>query len=155
MKKSELYTKTNELLAQFEAQFKSKKSFEEFKSQIDELLKPKSGGGVVQYPMIVDNDINYHFCRYSNYYLPESEIVMSKGKSKGYSKKAIALWTKIGRTAQELNNEAMKLLLSGDVEAGKSKAEEAEKLKVDRNKTSMYDEVRSAYEEIKLDNEVK
>jgi len=155
MKKSELYTKTNELLAQFEAQFKSKKSFEEFKSQIDELLKPKSGGGVVQYPMIVDNDINYHFCRYSNYYLPESEIVMSNGKSKGYSKKAIALWTKIGRTAQELNNEAMKLLLSGDVEAGKSKAEEAEKLKVDRNKTSMYDEVRSAYEEIKLDNEVK
>jgi hypothetical protein len=71
-------------------------------------------------------------------------MVMSNGKSKGYSKLAIAKWTKAGKIIQDLNNEAMKLLLEGKTEAGKAKASEAETLKSLRNKTSYYDDVREA-----------
>lgn len=120
-------------------------------SALEELLKPKTGGGVVQYPMIVDNDINYHYCRYTGYYLPESEMVMSKGKSKGYSKKAIAKWTKIGRDAKALEAEAMKLLLAKDFEAGTAKNNEAEELLNNRNKTNQYGDVREDYKDMKLD----
>jgi len=149
MTKNELYKKVSELLSEFEAQFKSKKSFEQFKIEIDNLIKPKSGGGVVQHPMITKNDINYHYCRYTGYYLPESEMVMSNNKSKGYSKKAIRLWTKIGRDVKALNDEAMKLLLAKDLEAGTLKAQEADALKDARNKPESYDSIREVYEDIR------
>jgi len=151
MTKTKLYTEMTELLSKFEADFKSKKQFEAFKNGIDNLIKPKAGGGIVQFPMQTIDDINYHYCRYTEFYLPESEMVMSKEKSKGYSKKAIAKWTKAGKEAQALNDEAMKLLLSGDTEAGKIKANEAEDLKQLRNKAKYYDDVREAYEAIKLE----
>ena len=120
-------------------------------ADIEELLKPKVGGGIAFAPITQDGVI-YHRCRYTEMYLPESEMVMSSGKSKGYSKKAIAKWTKLGKDAQKLNDDAMKLLLSGDTEAGKTKAAEAETLKVTRNDASMYDDVREEYKDIALAN---
>ena len=45
-------------------------------------------------PKEIDGVMNY-FCRFTQAYHPESDIVMSKGKSKGYSKKAISVWNKI------------------------------------------------------------
>lgn len=120
-------------------------------ADIEELLKPKVGGGIAFAP-ITQNGITYHRCRYTEMHLPESEMVMSSGKSKGYSKKAIAKWTKLGKDAQKLNDDAMKLLLSGDTEAGKAKATEAETLKVTRNDASMYDDVRDEYKDIALAN---
>ena len=80
---------------------------------------------------------------------PEYEMVMSNGKSKGYSKKAIGLWNKMGRDAKALNDEAMKLLLSKDLENGTLKAQEADVLKDARNKSESYDSIREAYEDIK------
>lgn len=155
MTKNELYTNVSNLMAEFETQFKSKKSFEQFKVEIDNLIKPKTGGGVVQFPMItiVDEETKeetrYHYCRYTTYYIPEDEIVMSNGKSKGYSKKAIGLWNKMGRDAKALNDEAMKLLLSKDLENGTLKAQEADALKDARNKSESYDSIREAYEDIR------
>ena len=120
-------------------------------ADIEEILKPKVGGGIAFAPITKD-DITYHRCRYTEMYLPESEMVMSSGKSKGYSKKAIAKWTKLGKDVQKLNDEAMQLLLSVDTEAGKTKAAEAETLKVTRNDASMYDDVREEYKDIALAN---
>ena len=151
MTKTKLYTEVTKLMASFEADFKSKKSFNELSNELDKLLKPKAGGGVVQNPMITENDINYYYCRYTGFYIPEDEMVMSQGKSKGYSKKAIAKWTKAGKEVQTLNDIAMKLLLDGKSEEGKSKALEAEELKTNRNNQNYYDDVREEYEAIKLE----
>ena len=49
-----------------------------------------------------------------------------------------------------MNDEAMKLLLAGEVELGKAKAQEAEELKVTRNDASMYDDIREEYKDIAL-----
>lgn len=143
MKKSDVYSQVLEVLVAHKAK-------QPLIDAIAEILKPKTGGGVVQFPMIIDNGINYHYCRYTGYYLPESEMVMSNGKCKGYSKKAIALWTKLGRDAQKLNDEAMQLLLNNQIVEGQDKAKEAEKLKNERNYNTMYDSVRAEYEDIKL-----
>ena len=112
---------------------------------LEALLKPKSGGGVVQYPMKTIDDKNYHYCRYAAIYVVEDEIVLSNGKSKGYSKKAIAKWTKLGKEAQKLNEDAMKLLLANDIENGQKIAQEAEELKNKRNYSSMYEDIKQYY----------
>ena len=148
MTKTKLYTEVVEILNQHKVDTQS-----ELYKEIVELVKPKSGGGVAQHPMKTVDDINYHYCRYTEFYLPEDEMVMSNGKSKGYSKKAIAKWTKTGKTVQSINEAAMKLLLDGDTENGTIKANEAEELKQLRNKPEYYDDVRSEYEDIKLEIE--
>lgn len=117
-----------------------------------ELVAPKSGGGVVQNPIKVVDGTNYHFCRYTELYLPESEMVMSKNKSKGYSKKAIAHWTKAGRDASKMNEEAMKLLLSKKIEEGTKLAQEAEELKLLRNKPEFYSDIVKEYKSIALES---
>lgn len=151
MTKTELYTNVANLMNEYAEQFKSKKQFESFKAQMDELLKPKAGGGVIQFAPITKDGVTYHRCRYTELYLPESEMVMSNGKSKGYSKRAIAVWTKMGREAQALNDEAMKLLLAGDAVTGTLKAQEAEQLKLDRNKPSSYEDLANELAEIALE----
>ncbi len=152
MKKTELYTQVSGLIAQYAEQFKSKKAFNEFSAEIDKLIKPKSGGGIVKNPAIEVDGITYHHCRYTQYYLPESEMVMSNGKSKGYSKKAIALWTKLGKEALSLNEQAMKLLLADKIQEGTELAQKAEELKTLRNSPESYDQVRKEYAEIRLQN---
>lgn len=114
---------------------------------ITNLLKPKTGGGI-SYPPKEIEGVWYHRCRYTELYLPESEMVLSNGKSKGYSKLAIGLWTKLGRDAQKLNDEAMKALLNGDTEHGKALAIEAEALKTNRNNPEMYDDVRAQLQDL-------
>ena len=107
-------------------------------SALDELLKPKSGGGIVQNPMQTINGVNYHYCRYADIYVIESEIVMSNDKSKGYSKKAIAEWTRLGKEVQNLNAQAMAKLLDGDMAEGAKIAADAEALKLARNTPDLY-----------------
>ena len=142
MNKTELYNTIMDILNNHKAK-------PALVAEIEAILKPKVGGGIAFAPITQDG-VTYHRCRYTEMYLPESEMVMSSGKSKGYSKKAIAKWTKLGKDAQKLNDNAMKLLLSGDTEAGKAKATEAETLKVTRNDASMYEDIRSEYKDIAL-----
>ena len=136
--KTELWSQVQEVLVAN----KAKKSLIE---ALEAILKPKTGGGVVQFPMISQNGINYHYCRYCACYIIEDEIVMSNGKSKGYSKKAIAKWTKLGKEAQKLNDEAMKLLLNNQIVEGQDKNKEAEELKNKRNYSTMYEDIRQSY----------
>lgn len=135
MTKTKLWAEVQEILAKHKA---SKKLSEE----LEAILAPKAGGSVAQNPMRTIDGKNYHYCRYSGLYVIEPQMVMSKGKSKGYSKLAIAKWTKAGKIIQELNNEAMRLLLDGKQDEGKAKAKEAEELKVLRNEVKYYSDVR-------------
>lgn len=114
-------------------------------SALDELLKPKSGGGIVQNPMQTINGVNYHYCRYADIYVVESEIVISNGKSKGYSKKAIAEWTRLGKEVQNLNAKAMAKLLDGDMAEGAKIAAEAEALKLARNTPDLYLDIKQYF----------
>ena len=142
MNKTELYNTLMEILNNHKAK-------PALIAEIEALVKPKVGGGIAFAPITQDG-VTYHRCRYTELYLPEAELVMSSGKSKGYSKKAIAKWTKLGKQAQAMNDEAMKLLLAGEVELGKAKAQEAEELKITRNDASMYDDIREEYKDIAL-----
>jgi hypothetical protein len=120
---------------------------------LEAILKPKTGGGVVQYPMKTIDDMNYHYCRYCATYIVESEMVMSNGKSKGYSKKAIAKWTKLGKEAQKLNDEAMKLLLNNQIVEGQDKAKEADELKNKRNYSTLYEDIAEEYRQLGFSTE--
>lgn len=111
---------------------------------ITNLLKPKS----ISYPPKQIDGVWYHRCRYTELYLPISEMVLSNGASKGYSKLAIGLWAKLGRDAQKLNDEAMKALLKGDTKRGEALVNEAEALKTNRNNPEMYDDVRAQLQDL-------
>jgi len=136
MTKTELWTQVQGIL---EAHKASKK----LSIELEQLLKPKAGGSIVANPPKVVGDKTYHFCRYTQLYVVEEAMVMSNGKSKGYSKLAIAKWTKLGKEAQKLNEQAMQLLLAGEVEKGKLVAEEAEQLKIGRNLPESYSDVQA------------
>lgn len=106
-----------------------------------EKYTPKAGGGQVQNPSYVENGINYHYCRYLTIYRPEDEMVMSNGKSKGYSKIAIARWTKAGKDAKLLQEQALKQLLAGNVVEGQDLNSQAEELLLNRNKAEFYQDL--------------
>lgn len=106
-----------------------------------EKYTPKAGGGQVQNPSYVENGINYHYCRYLTIYRPEDEMVMSNGKSKGYSKIAIARWTKAGKDAKLLQESALKQLLAGNVVEGQDLNSQAEELLLNRNKAEFYQDL--------------
>ena len=142
MSKTELYNSLMEILNNHKAK-------PALIAEIEALVKPKVGGGIAFAPITQDG-VTYHRCRYTELYWPEAEMVLSSDKSKGYSKKAIAKWTKLGKQAQTINDEAMKLLLAGEVELGKAKAQEADELKIKRNDASMYNDIREEYEDIAL-----
>ena len=135
-------TQLHELVMQLCEEHKASKKLT---SALDELLKPKSGGGIVQNPMQTIDGVNYHYCRYADIYVIESEIVMSNGKSKGYSKKAIAKWTSLGKEVQNLNAKAMAKLLDGDMAEGTKIAADAEALKLARNTPDLYLDIKQYF----------
>ena len=143
MNKTQLWELVQSLLVEHKA---SKK----LAQALEDVLKPKAGGGISQNPMKTIDGVNYHYCRYSAIYVVEDEMVLSNGKSKGYSKLAMSLWTKKGKEAQLMSNEALQLLMAGDIEGGTAKAKEAEQLKLDRNNPSSYLEVKSSLIEKEL-----
>lgn len=115
-----------------------------------EKYTPKAGGGQVQNPSYVENGTNYHYCRYLTIYRPEDEMVMSNGKSKGYSKIAIARWTKAGKDAKLLQSEALKCLLTKEdneelqnqlIERGHELNSQADELLLNRNKPEFYQDL--------------
>lgn len=136
--KTELWTQVQEILV-------ANKAKQPLIDALESILKPKTGGGVIQYPTINKDGINYHYCRYSAIYIVEDEMVLSNGKSKGYSKKAIAKWAKLGKDAQKLNDDAMKLLLDNKIVEGQDKAKEAEELKNKRNYSNQYEDIKAYY----------
>ena len=109
---------------------------------------PKAGGGQVQNPSYINDDgITMHYCRYLTIYIPEDEMVMSSGKSKGYSKIAISRWTKAGKDAKVLQESALKELLAGNIVECQDYNSQAEELLLLRNKPEFYQDLVEAIQD--------
>lgn len=111
-------------------------------AELLEKYTPKAGGGQVQNPSYINDDgVTMHYCRYLTIYRPEDEMVMSSGKSKGYSKIAISRWTKAGKDAKVLQESALKELLAGNIVEGQDFNAKAEELLLLRNKPEFYQDL--------------
>ena len=110
-------------------------------AELLEKYTPKAGGGQVQNPSYVEDGVTMHYCRYLTIYRPEDEMVMSSGKSKGYSKIAISRWTKAGKDAKVLQESALKELLAGNIVEGQDFNSQAEELLLLRNKPEFYQDL--------------
>lgn len=143
MNKTQAYEFLTTLLAN--AQFKSKAEQERVLAIIDENFAPKAGGGQVQNPSYYDEELQsqMYYCRYLAQYCTQDEMVMSNGKSKGYSKSAIARWTKAGKEAKQLQEKALKCLLDGKTVEGTNLNAKAEELLLNRNKPEFYEDLRN------------
>lgn len=128
-----------------DTEFKSKAEKERVLSIISDTFAPKAGGGQTQYPSYYDEILQsqMYYCRYLAQYCTQDEMVMSNGKSKGYSKSAIARWTKAGKEAKTLQEKALKLLLEGNIIEGTELNSEAEELLLKRNKPEYYLDLRN------------
>ena len=128
-----------------EAEFKSKAERERVLAIISDTFAPKAGGGQTQNPSYYDETLQsqMHYCRYLAQYCTEDEMVMSNGKSKGYSKSAISRWTKAGKEAKQLQEKALKLLLDGKLVEGQDLNAKAEELLLLRNKPEYYLDLRN------------
>ena len=116
-------------------------------AELLEKYTPKAGGGQVQNPSYIENGITMHYCRYLTIYMPEDAMVMSNGKSKGYSKIAISRWTKAGKDAKVLQESALKELLAGNIVEGQDFNDQAEELLLTRNKPSFYQDLVEALQD--------
>lgn len=117
-------------------------------AELLEKYTPKAGGGQVQNPSYINDDgITMHYCRYLTIYRPEDEMVMSSGKSKGYSKIAISRWTKAGKDAKVLQESALKELLAGNIVEGQDFNAQAEELLLLRNKPEFYQDLVEAIQD--------
>ena len=110
-------------------------------AELLEKYTPKAGGGQVQNPSYVENGVTMHYCRYLTIYMPEDAMVISSGKSKGYSKIAISRWTKAGKDAKVLQESALKELLAGNIVEGQDFNAQAEELLLLRNKPEFYQDL--------------
>ena len=128
-----------------DAEFKSKAEKERVLAIITDTFAPKAGGGQTSNPSYYDETLStqMYYCRYLAQYCTEDEMVMSNGKSKGYSKAAIARWTKAGKDAKSLQERALKLLLNGQQVEGKDLNAKAEELLRQRNKAEYYTDLRN------------
>ena len=157
-------TQTYEFLTTLlnEAEFKSKAERERVLAIISDTFAPKAGGGQTINPSYYDETLQsqMYYCRYLAQYCTQDEMVMSNGKSKGYSKSAIARWTKAGKEAKQLQEKALKLLLSAQQVAdedqndnnenvailrveGQDLNAKAEELLLQRNKPEFYEDLRN------------
>ena len=97
MNKTELYTAMTTDLETIKSNNKiPAKAIEALEAMLVTYIKPKTSS--IKHPPLENGDL---YCRYTQKYYPEAEMVMSKGKSKGYSKVGIALWNKAQRTLQK------------------------------------------------------
>lgn len=135
MSKVEIYTTiTNEVEELFATNKVSKEFKEALRALLDTHLKPMKAGSKSDNPSYVNEEgISMHFCRFHQVYEAEENMVMSKGKSKGYCKASIAKWTKIGKEIEKLESASTTALLADNIEQAKEFSAEAKKLREVRN----------------------
>lgn len=132
MTKIQLWNEVQELLSQHPTT--SKKIVQ----GLEDLLKPKQGGGTSNNPpQEIDGVMNY-YCRFHECYEPETSMVMSKDKSKGYCKASISKWNKTNSQIKKLDSQMSSLVADGDFESAQLIAQESKELKLKLNDPSHY-----------------
>ena len=104
---------------------------------LEAILAPKQGGGSTNPPKMID-DVMHYYCRFHQTYEPETNMVMSAGKSKGYCKAAISVWNKRNTAIKKLEAEISELVVLGDFEQAKQCSEELKIAKKELNEPSTY-----------------
>jgi len=139
MTKLELFTKVSEELSQILESTKiSKKVKDEIQETIKKYLEPKKGGSrSINPPLNIDGDM-YYFDRFHQLYYPEEMMVMSNGKSKGYSKMSISKWNKTNRQIKLLEAKVTELMLAGQMDDAQKIANEVKELKEKLNLPGFY-----------------
>ena len=133
MTKIQLWNEVQELLAQHPTT--SKKIVQ----GLEDLLKPKVGGGSsTNPPQEIDGVMNY-YCRFHERYEPIEDMVMSKDKSKGYCKASISLWNKTNSNIKKLEAQVSSLVADGNFDEAQVVAKESKDLKANLNSPSHYD----------------
>ena len=121
-------------------QFADEASKKLFTDIVESNFKPQSGGGKSNNPSHVDpaTGLMVHWCRFLHAYLPEVDMVMSGGKSKGASKLAAKHNYELGKQAQALKDEALLLFGNQDYIGGAEKNAQAKAIEDSRNKPVTY-----------------
>lgn len=104
---------------------------------LEAILAPKQGGGSTNPPKEIDGVMHY-YCRFHQVYEPETNMVMSAGKSKGYCKASISVWNKRNTAIKKLEAEISELVVLGDFEQAKQCSEELKIAKKELNEPSTY-----------------
>lgn len=152
MNKTELVSAITEIARNF-------KVAPEALERIVELVGPQAAGSrSVNPPKLNDKgEIVEAYCKYFQRYLPASEMVISNGKSKGYSKIACAEVNARRKAIVQKEGELSNLVLGGKVEEAKKLAKdlEVEKSKLNSPEAYDYDELMKKYSKTEKPKEVK
>jgi len=131
MTKTEAWNAVEEVL-------KAHKASKNLTEALEELLKPKKGGGHSSHPPITNDkgEIVEAWCRYHQAYEPIGHMVIDTktGKSKGYCKASSWLSNKRRKESRELALKAIDAMTDGDLEKAKelkAKADELSKASID------------------------
>ncbi len=111
----------------------------EIKAQLMERFESKVSTS--DHPPVLDDDnqIIEVWCKFHKRYEVIGDMVLSKGKSKGYCKAGISEWNKRMKASKVSSELAIKALSEGDVELATSSAQEAERLKESARDYDTYD----------------
>jgi len=132
MSKSNVWTQVQELLV-------ANKAKPALVEALEAILAPKQAGGSINPPMMID-DVMHYYCRFHQVYEPETNMVMSAGKSKGYCKASISVWNKRNTTIKKLEAEISELVVLGDFEQAKMCSDELVEAKKLVIKPDLYDQ---------------
>lgn len=129
MTKTQLWNEVQALLVE-------QKASKKLSQALEELLAPKSGGQTN--PPKEIGGVMHYYCRFHQAYEPESNMVMSLGKSKGYCKASISKWNKTNSDIKKLNSQAVIAMSEGLMEDAQHCAKESEVLKAMLNAPESY-----------------
>jgi len=120
--------------------FADENSSKLFGDVIKRNFEPQSGGGKSNNPSHIDptTGLMVHWCRFLKKYMPEADMVMSGGKSKGASKLASKHSYELGKQAQALKDEALQLFANQAYAEGAAKNTQAQEIEESRNKSETY-----------------
>lgn len=104
-------------------------------------------------PKEIDGTMHY-FCRFTQKYYPKEEMVVSNGKSKGYSKNAISIWNRINAEIKKVQATISNAILKGDDINDDLKTRLAF-LKDALNATSTYEDIPNALNRLGIVKESK
>ena len=124
-----------------EIEFKDDLNKNKFLAEIKENFEPQRGGGASKHPSYKNEETGemMHYCRFVQAHIPESEIVMSGGKSKGAGKRASKHNYELGKEVAELKDKALDFFKLQDWDNGGKTQQEADKIEKSRTNPATYD----------------
>lgn len=113
---------------------------------LEAILAPKTSGGSSNPPKMIDSfdesgapiKVMHYFCRFHQAYEPESKMVMSSGKSKGYCKASISVWNKRNSAIKRKEAEISELVMAGDFTQAQECTVELKAMKDELNDPKSY-----------------